>query len=114
MKVVDTKRNSLFEIGSNITEVGERVMSELIPPKAPRELISAKTKTDSQGRTYGIFEFAWQGKFSPESAKKLGRKRYQLHCKALLAVFRKKQFILQVTSEEKRWEDVAEQLSTSI
>eukprot|EP00913_Durusdinium_trenchii_P011579 g10873.t1 len=118
------------------------------------EIISVNSKTDDLGHRVDLVEFAYQWKFDEALARQLGRKKFQLHCKAwgrscapksfdrrngdlsgrdvellspslqlpsptvcgapvrgarrahqaLVTVARNKQFLLQIASEEKRWE----------
>lgn len=102
VKVTDTKRKSLDEIGDPET-VAKLLMEDSIPKGAPRELIKVKSKTDGNGRRVDIVEYAYQWKFDPEMAKKVGKKRFQLHQKALITIDRKRQYVVFVGAEEERW-----------
>ncbi|CAK9064885.1 unnamed protein product, partial [Durusdinium trenchii] len=84
--------------------VAEKLLTDLVPPGAPQEIISVNSKTDDLGHRVDLVEFAYQWKFDEALARQLGRKKFQLHCKALVTVARNKQFLLQIASEEKRWE----------
>eukprot|EP00929_Paragymnodinium_shiwhaense_P036834 TRINITY_DN196_c0_g1_i2.p1 TRINITY_DN196_c0_g1~~TRINITY_DN196_c0_g1_i2.p1 ORF type:complete len:266 (+),score=89.33 TRINITY_DN196_c0_g1_i2:78-875(+) len=103
VEVTDTKRKTVEEIGTD-EEIAKKMLKELVPDKAPQELIKTSSKTDSSGRKFIIIEYRFQWKFDPDLATQLGRRTYQLHCKALLAVNKRKQYILSTGAEEARWE----------
>eukprot|EP00929_Paragymnodinium_shiwhaense_P036833 TRINITY_DN196_c0_g1_i1.p1 TRINITY_DN196_c0_g1~~TRINITY_DN196_c0_g1_i1.p1 ORF type:complete len:310 (+),score=86.10 TRINITY_DN196_c0_g1_i1:341-1270(+) len=103
VEVTDTKRKTVEEIGTD-EEIAQKMLKELVPDKAPQELIKTSSKTDSSGRKFIIIEYRFQWKFDPDLATQLGRRTYQLHCKALLAVNKRKQYILSTGAEEARWE----------
>lgn len=103
VRVSDTKRKSLDEIG-NATTVGKALMLDSVPKGAPAELIKATTRFDKEGRRQDIIEYAYQWKFSEDLAKQVGRKKFQLHCQALVMIERKKQFLVLASVEEPRWE----------
>jgi len=114
VRITDTKRKSLDEIG-NATEVAQLLMKDNTPEKAPKELISAESKVDASGRRYDVVEYAFQWKFEDDLAQRLGRKRFQLHQKALITVDRRKQYFVLVGAEEDRWPIVGEgQLAVAI
>mmetsp|Transcript_43696 Transcript_43696/g.100865 ORF Transcript_43696/g.100865 Transcript_43696/m.100865 type:complete len:237 (+) Transcript_43696:95-805(+) len=102
VKVTDTSRNSLSEIGA-LKEVGIKLMEDSIPPQAPREFLGATTRTDKAGREYAIFEWHYQWKFPEDLAVQLERKKYQLREKAILVIDRKRQFVGKMSIEEERW-----------
>jgi len=103
VRISDTKRKSLDEIGDAM-EVGRKLMEDSVPKGAPQEIIKATTQYDKEGRRQDIIEYAYQWKFSDELAKQVGRKKFQLHCKALVMVDRKKQFLVLASVEEPRWQ----------
>jgi len=113
VKVTETSRNSLDEIGS-AKEVGEKLMEETVPKGAPKEIISAKTTFDKAGRRLDIIEYAYQWKFDPEMAQQVGRKRFQLHSKALVAIDRARQYLVVASAEEPRWPIQGDQLGIAI
>merc|ERR1719409_212809 len=102
VQTVPTKRKDIDEIGTT-EEIAAKMMKELVPATAPQELISAK-EVKKNGNKYVTIEYAFQWKFDQDTAEQLGRKSYQLHAKALLAVSRKKQYILSTGAEEPRWQ----------
>jgi len=103
LKITKTERNSLDDVGSP-QEVAEKLLKDIVPGGAPQEIISVSSKTDELGHRIDTVEFAYQWKFDEALARQLGRKKFQLHCKALIAIARNKQFLLQIASEENRWE----------
>lgn len=113
VRVSDTKRKSLDEIGDAM-EVGKRLLADSVPKGAPSEIIKAETKYDREGRRQDIIEYAYQWKFDDTMAKQVGRKRFQLHSKALVMVERKKQYLVQVSVEEPRWPISGDLLCTAI
>mmetsp|Transcript_13865 Transcript_13865/g.24421 ORF Transcript_13865/g.24421 Transcript_13865/m.24421 type:complete len:234 (+) Transcript_13865:67-768(+) len=102
VKVVETNRKSLDEIGDAM-EVGKRFLKDLAPEKAPQEVISAVSKKDYMGRRKDIIEFAYQWKFDEAMAQKIGRKKFQLHGKAIVEVVKRQQYVCIIASEEDRW-----------
>lgn len=102
IKVTKTPRGSLDEVGT-AQEVAQKLLKDLVPEGAPQEVIKAESKTDAAGRRQDLIEFAYQWKFDDNLARQLGRRRFQLHCKALVTVANKKQFLLLIASEEPRW-----------
>ncbi|CAK0857632.1 unnamed protein product [Prorocentrum cordatum] len=113
VRVSETKRKSLDEIG-DATEVGKRLLADSVPNGAPSEIISATTQYDREGRRQDIIEYAYQWKFDDNMAKQLGRKRFQLHNKALVMIERKKQFLVQASVEEPRWAISGDLLCTAL
>lgn len=103
LKITQTERKSLDDVGSP-QEVAEKLLKDIVPAGAPQEIISVNSKTDDLGHRIDTVEFAYQWKFDEGLARQLGRKKFQLHCKALISVTRNKQFLLQIASEENRWE----------
>mmetsp|Transcript_1624 Transcript_1624/g.2844 ORF Transcript_1624/g.2844 Transcript_1624/m.2844 type:complete len:237 (-) Transcript_1624:134-844(-) len=106
VKVTDTSRNSLSEIGE-LKEVGIKLMEDSIPQQAPREFLGATIRTDKVGRQYAIFEWHYQWKFPDDLARQLERKKYQLREKAILVIDRKRQFVGKMSVEEERWAERA-------
>jgi len=102
VKLTDTKRKSLDDIGDN-KAVAKLLMDDSIPPKAPKELISVTSKKDASGRRFDIVEWRYQWRFDPETAQQVGRQRFQLHQKAIITIDRKKQYVLIAGCEEERW-----------
>mmetsp|Transcript_4599 Transcript_4599/g.14752 ORF Transcript_4599/g.14752 Transcript_4599/m.14752 type:complete len:248 (-) Transcript_4599:154-897(-) len=102
VKVTPTPRKSLDEIGDAM-EVAKKLVVDTVPPKAPKEIVKAESKSDKSGRRLDIIEYVYQWKFDPEMAQQLGRQRFQLHCKALVTIDKKKQYLVLVASEEPRW-----------
>lgn len=113
VRVTDTSRKSLNEVGS-ASEVAEKLMADVVPAKAPREIISSVSKTDSKGRRYDVVEYRYQWKFDDGLATQVGRKRFQLHCKALVTVANKKQYLVVTGVEEPRWEVQGDQLGLAV
>jgi len=103
VRISDTKRKSLDEIGDAMA-VGKKLMEDSVPKGAPQEILKATTQYDKEGRRQDIIEYAYQWKFSDDLAKQVGRKKFQLHCKALVMVERKKQFLVLASVEEPRWQ----------
>mmetsp|Transcript_7801 Transcript_7801/g.12408 ORF Transcript_7801/g.12408 Transcript_7801/m.12408 type:complete len:250 (+) Transcript_7801:78-827(+) len=104
VKVTETKRNNLDEVGTP-QEVAEKLLKDLVPEGAPKEIISAKSRDDKYGfGRQDIIEFAYQWKFDEGMARQLGRKRFQVHMKALVSINRGKQFLVVIGSEENRWD----------
>ncbi|CAJ1342530.1 unnamed protein product [Effrenium voratum] len=103
LKITKTERKGLEEVGTP-QEVAEKLLKDLVPEGAPQEIISTSSKTDEFGHRIDTVEYAYQWKFDDTLARQLGRKKFQLHCKALIAITRKKQFVLSIASEERRWE----------
>mmetsp|Transcript_64907 Transcript_64907/g.125259 ORF Transcript_64907/g.125259 Transcript_64907/m.125259 type:complete len:196 (-) Transcript_64907:86-673(-) len=113
LKVTPTKRKSLEEIGDAMA-VGKKLVADTIPTGAPNEIITAKSKEDALGRRYDIIEFRYQWYFEEELARQLGRQRFQLHQKALIQIYNKKQYLLLVSIEEPRWEIKSDQMLQAI
>lgn len=113
VKVTPTKRKSLDEIG-DAQAVAKKLVADTIPTGAPSEIISAKSKTDVQGRRYDIVEFRYQWFFDEETAQQLRRDRFQLHQKALIQIDKKKQYLLLISIEENRWDIKSDQMSEAI
>lgn len=101
VQVIESKRKSLDEIGTP-QEVAEKLLADLIPPKAPREIIKAES-IEVDGQRRDIIEYRFQWKFDKAAAELIGRTRYQLHCRALVALGRRKQFVVLEQLEEPRW-----------
>jgi len=113
VKVTDTKRKSLDEIG-DAKEVAKKLMDDTIPEGAPRELLSAESKKFRNGDRYDIIEYVYQWKFDKDLAKRLGRKKFQLHTKALITIDRKKQYLVLTAAEDQRWPIQGDQLALGV
>lgn len=101
VKVTETKRRSLDDVGTP-EEVAKLLVADNVPEKAPREIIKVESKVKG-GVRFDYVEFAYQWKFDPQMAQKTGRKRFQLHQKAVIVIDRKKQYVVLVAAEEDRW-----------
>mmetsp|Transcript_40638 Transcript_40638/g.81894 ORF Transcript_40638/g.81894 Transcript_40638/m.81894 type:complete len:248 (-) Transcript_40638:85-828(-) len=113
VKVIPTTRKGLDEIG-DASEVAKKLVEDSIPPGAPKEIIKAESKVDKGGRRYDVIEYAYQWKFDPEMAQQVGRKRFQLHNKALVTIDKKKQYLVVVSTEEQRWATQGDLLSLAV
>jgi len=113
VKVTPTSRKSLEEIGDAMA-VGQKLLDDTVPPKAPKEIIKAETKYDKNGRRFDVIEYVYQWKFDPELAQQLGRTRFQLHSKALVTIEKKKQVLVLASAEEPRWPVQGDQLGLAI
>jgi len=113
VKVTSTTRKSLDEIG-DAKEVAKKLLADTIPAKAPQEIIKAESKFDKSGRRLDVIEYAYQWKFDPEMAQKMGRQRFQLHGKALIAIDKKKQYVVLAATEEPRWQSQGDLLSLPV
>jgi hypothetical protein len=113
VKVQDTNRKSLDEVGDAMT-VAQKLLEDTTPAKAPREIISAVSKKDGQGRRFDVIEYRYQWKFDKGLAQQLGRTRYQLHNKALVYIVRKKQYTVLATCEEDRYPVQGDQLGLGV
>lgn len=111
VKVTKTTRNSLDEVGP-VQEVAAKLLKDLVPEGAPQEILKAESKETRTGRRQDIIEFAYQWKFDENLARQLGRRRFQLHCKALVTVANQKQYLVLYATEEPRWSVRSEDYET--
>lgn len=103
VKVVETNRTSLDEVGTP-EQVAKKLVADLVPKKAPQEIISVSSFKDVSGRRNDIIEYAYQWVFDEATAKQTGRTKFQAHCKALVTVKNEKEYRVVIGSEEDRWE----------
>jgi len=115
LEVIDTKRTSLDDIGDAKT-VAAKLLDEVVPKGAPKEIISAETKFDKfTKRRYDIIEYAFQWKFDPSVRNMMGgRARYQLHNKALITVANRRQYLVVASAEEQNWPVRGDQLTLAL
>jgi len=113
VRVQDTTRKSLDEVG-DVNAVAQKLLDDTVPKGAPREVIKATSNKDKLGRRYDVIEYAYQWKFDPDTAARLGRRRFQLHSKALVIIDRKRQYLVLAAAEEPRWQINGDQLSSAI
>lgn len=104
VRIQKTKRKSLDEIGDAKT-VAEKLMKEIVPEGAPTDIIKATSKIDKGGRRQDIIEYVYQWKFDDRLAQQLGRRKFQLHNKALVQIEKKKQYLVVISAEERRWKE---------
>lgn len=112
VRVSESKRKSLDEVG-DANVVATKLIEDLVPKGAVKEIISAKS-VDKNGRRADIIEYAYQWKFDDDSARRFGRRKFQLHNKALVTVDRKKQYLMLVSVEEPRWKIQGDLLASAI
>jgi len=103
VKVVETQRKSLDDVGKP-EEVAKKLVADLVPKKAPQEIIKVESFKDLAGRRNDIVEFAYQWVFDDATAKMVGRSKFQAHCKALVTIYNEKEYRVVIASEEDRWE----------
>jgi len=103
IKVVDSGRGTLEDIG-DAKAVAEKLVADSVPEKAPREILSATSKIDDKGRRLDIIEYVYQWKFSPELRAATGRTRFELRNKAIITVYKRKQYLVVASCESQNWE----------
>lgn len=103
VKVVETQRKSLDDVGKP-EEVAKKLVADLVPKKAPQEIIKVESFKDLAGRRNDIVEFAYQWVFDDATAKMVGRSKFQAHCKVLVTIYNEKEYRVVIASEEDRWE----------
>jgi len=81
LKIAKDGMSASDEIG-DVNEVAKRLIEDVVPKGAPQEVIKAESKMDREGRRQDIIEYRYQWKFDKDMAARLGRKKFQLHCKA--------------------------------
>lgn len=113
VRISPSTRKSLDEVG-DANEVAKKLVEDTVPKGAPLEIIKAESKYDKEGRRTDIIEYAYQWKFDSQAAMQLGRKRFQLHSKALVTVDKKRQYLVLVSVEEPRWTISGDLLCTAI
>eukprot|EP00930_Biecheleria_cincta_P064077 TRINITY_DN4961_c0_g1_i1.p1 TRINITY_DN4961_c0_g1~~TRINITY_DN4961_c0_g1_i1.p1 ORF type:complete len:254 (+),score=45.44 TRINITY_DN4961_c0_g1_i1:32-793(+) len=113
VKVIDTQRKSLDDVGTP-EEVGKKLVADLVPAKAPQEIIKAASFKDQSGRRNDIIEYAYQWVFDDATAKMTGRNKFQAHCKALVTIKNGKEYRVIIGSEEDRWEKRREDYGPAI
>jgi len=113
LRIIPTNRKSLDEIG-DVNEVAKKLLADVVPKGAPQEVIKAESKIDREGRRQDIIEYRYQWRFDKDMAARLGRNKFQLHCKAIVMIEQKKQYLLLEAVEEPRWEMVGDMLGLAL